>query len=478
MPDKPSRPTPGGAPADPPAGSSAGALLELRAVALAGEALARDPKLFAEAFEASAAGSAERFQAALDRAGLADQCARVCYLFCEKRCVGLCRRLCVAPVPDATADEVRAFAVALGAVARQPDALAQLAAAADVGDPAAWLDLLKRLQLDRFCHQVCHFVCRERCRVRCGDLCSRPEITRISAIPTSRVDPQGFAHGPSVPPFLSPPDAVASGVGDHPVGGSSWLMGRLNMAAATEYRVEVASAPGGPYDPIAVAVDGYDELLNPVTRFPSGGADPGWYQLAAVPFSDGGPSNTGEKTLLYWPTGSKPDGVYYLRLRARGGGGERVSAPRTIRTDNTPPPTPVITLELQLPNGERRPLKCGQVRRGEGLIRVTVQAADPNFSALGVSADGNSSLSVPVTGVPEGSPPGTLPVPLSKTYNGNTADTGYPAPTVFLWDPWSNPRIVPCCYLVRIAINDRTIINNAWAGGWSNAGWEAIEIGF
>ena len=51
-------------------------------------------------------------------------------------------------------------------------------------------------------------------------------------------------------------------------------------------------------------------------------------------------------------------------------------------------------------------------------------------------------------------------MPLSKTYNGNVADTGYPVPTSFIWDPWSDPLIVPCCYIVRIDIRDRAVLNN------------------
>ena len=74
--------------------------------------------------------------------------------------------------------------------------------------------------------------------------------------------------------------------------------------------------------------------------------------------------------------------------------------------------------------------------------------------------------------------PGRSPLPLAKTYNGNLADQGYPTPTSFIWDPWSDPRIVPCCYVVRIDITDRALSSNVWAGGHANAGWEAIEIGF
>jgi hypothetical protein len=68
-------------------------------------------------------------------------------------------------------------------------------------------------------------------------------------------------------------------------------------------------------------------------------------------------------------------------------------------------------------------------------------------------------------------------VALSKTYNGNVADQGYPVDTTFLWDPWSDPRNVSCCYVVRIDISDRALSSNVWAGGHGNSGWEALEIG-
>jgi hypothetical protein len=91
------------------------------------------------------------------------------------------------------------------------------------------------------------------------------------------------------------------------------------------------------------------------------------------------------------------------------------------------------------------------------------------MSQIAVTARGNSGLSVPVVSI--------TATPLSKTYNGNIADQGYVVPTEFLWDPWSDPNIVPCCYLVYVEVWDRTIINSSWNGGHYNAGWEAIEIG-
>ena len=372
------------------------------------------------------------------------------------------------------------FALALAALVKDKRAVKRLEAIVEKEDVAAWKAELKRLKLERFCHQLCRFFCWEHCRHRCRKICPPlPVITRVSSIPTSQFTAQGFGNGPSIPPFQVPLPNPPGGVGDHPIGGSSWLMGQFNMPTATEYKVEVAVAAIGPYNPISEPVYGYNGFPPPwpwPTRVPSGGVDPGWYKVADLFDSDGGATAIGEKTLLFWST--PPDGIYYLRLRVRDGVTERASGPLKVVVDNTAPPTPVIKLELLKPDGSHEKLVCGKVRKGSGLILITVEAHDPNFSSLSVAAEGNSSLSVPVNGVPFALWPGGAAVPLSKTYNGNTADTGYPVPTQFVWDPWSEPAIVehPCCYLVRIDIDDRTVINNAWAGGHSGSGWEAIEI--
>ena len=362
----------------------------------------------------------------------------------------------------------------------------------------AWQAELRRLGLDRFCHQVCHFLCREHCKRICRELCARPLITRVSSIPTpDQFNALGFGVGPSIPPNQvppappSPPNVPPPDAANHPIGGSSELKGYFDFPAATQYKVEVAPAPGGPYTPIVEDVWGWN-LPNPPLIWRNRSPGPGgWFNIYNVPpvdpppdplrrgifFSDGGPTAIGEKTLVNWTTSAVSDGVHYLRLVARDGGGNvRSSAPQKVHVDNTPPPTPVITLQLKTPSGQLKDLKCGKVKKGDGLIRITIQATDPNFSRCGVAAQGNSSLSVPIEAVPD--PPGVGPtVPLSKVYNFNVADTGYPVPTSFLWDPWSDPRIVPCCYVVRIDIWDRAVINNHWLGGHGNSGWEAIEIG-
>ena len=321
----------------------------------------------------------------------------------------------------------------------------------------------------------------------------------MANIPIAQIDALGFGHGPdALHTGAVPVDNPPAGVGDHPFGAAVELWGIFNYPTATEYLVEVSSAPGGPYSPILVGPQfGYD-TIDPSTglqnqppppvppdppqplgtfeyfrnRSQSGGVDPGWFAINQIQDSDGGRLTSGEKVLLTWPT-SAPDGVFYLRLRVRDAAKvTRVSSPQIVCLDNTGPfplPRPIITLQLQKPDGTLVPLKCGKVHKGDGLILVTIQAYDPNMSAIAVTARGNSGLSVPVVS--------TTAVPLSETYNGNIANQGYVVPTSFLWDPWSDPAIVPCCYLVYVEVWDRAILNGYWSGGHYNAGWEAIEIG-
>jgi hypothetical protein len=459
---------------------------ELRATSAAAAELARDEESFKAAYEAFLASDAAAFQAILDKHGLGERCRLICRFFCRKHCPSVCRRFCPDRPAPVDANEIREFALVLARLTADDELLKRLLEIVGSGDVEAWQEELKRLELGRYCHQLCHFLCVVHCRRRCQKLCPpAPMITNVGSIPTpSQVDAQGFGNGPGVPPANVPFPNPAAGVGDHPFGGTPTIKGIFNMATASEYKLEVADNPGGPYTPIAVPVVGRNYVGPPfwvvsVTRNPSSGPDPGWYKVSEIADSDGGPNAIGEKRLLDWPTGSLKDGIYYLRLRVRDGAGtERRSSPQIIQTDNTAPAKPLIKLELQTPSGDLRPLKCGKVRRGDGLIRVTIQASDPNFSRLSVAAQGNSGLSIDVVGVPEGSPPGTPAVPLSKTYNGNLADQGYPVPTSFLWDPWSDERLVSCCYVVRIDIADRALSSNVWAGGHSSAGWEAIEIGF
>jgi hypothetical protein len=470
-------------------------LQELLQTAEAIEKLASNDAAFKAAHAAFMENNAERFEAALNEAGISEFCHLICRFFCRKHCIGRCRKFCPQPPRgEVNEEEILAFTKAVMPLFRDEAIIRRFLDIMDSENVDAWNEEIRRLNLEAFCYQLCTFLCSWRCKRRCFDLCpQKPLITRIGSIPISQINPMGYGSGPSIPPFYVAPPNPPAGYGDHPFGGEVWLMGVFNMPTATEYLVEVSSTgPGGPYSPIIVGPQlGYDNVppqpppppvpeplvgppwITPRSRTQSIGADPGWFKINELTDSDGGRFTTGEKTLMMWPT-STPDGVYYLRLRVRDAlMNTRVSSPQVVRIDNTGPfplPRPTITLQLQRPDGSRVPLKCGTVKKGEGLIVVTIHAYDPNMSQIAVTARGNSGLSVPVVD--------TSSTPLSKTYNGNIADQGYVVPTEFLWDPWNDPSIVPCCYLVYVEIWDRTIINNTYTGGHANAGWEAIEIGF
>jgi len=487
---------------------------EIQQTAEAIEKLAANPKAFAAAYEAFVAGDAAKFGAALSQVGIEDQCHRVCRFFCRKRCVGVCRKFCPNPATtEVNAEEILNFAKAAGPFLRDPAFLKRLCDIIRAGNVEGWNQEIQKNKLQQYCYQLCVIVCGECCHHHCHKVCPEdPLITRVANIPIAQIDAAGpgigFGHGPDyLHNGYCPMDTPATGVGDHPFGGDVELWGIFNYPTAVEYLVEVASAPGGPYSPILVGPQfGYDTIdfttglqnqppppvppdpvFPPFTTFEyfrhrnrlgadqSGGVDPGWFQINQIQDSDGGRLTTGEKLLLTWPTSAAlPDGVYYLRLRVRDGAkSTRVSSPQAVRLDNTGPfplPRPIITLQLQKPDGTLVPVTCtSHVKKGDGLILVTVQAYDPNMSQIAVTARGNSNISVPVVS--------TTLVPLSKTYNGNIADQGYVVPTSFLWDPFSDPNIIPCCYLVYVEIWDRAIVNGFWSGGHYNAGWDAIAIG-
>ena len=477
-------------------------LYDLQQTAEAIEKLSADPKAFSAAYDAFIAGDAVKFGAALGTVGIADGCRYVCRFFCRKRCVGVCRKFCPNPsAAEVNADEILGFAKAAGPMLKDPAFAQRLCEIIRAGNVDAWNQEIAKNKLQQYCIQLCVILCGECCEEQCQKVCPPdPLITRVANIPVNQIDALGFGHGPDADHAgLVPFDNPAAGVGDHPFGLDVKLWGIFNMAAATEYLVEVATAPGGPYSTILVGPQyGYD-TLNPSTGKtnqppPPVPPDPtqphpggpfefdrsrsqiagGWFLINQIQDSDGGRSTVGEKVLLTWPTSSAmPDGLYYLRLRVRDAAlTTRVSSPQIVRLDNTGPfplPRPTITLQLQKPDGTLVPLSCSNVRKGDGLIVVTVNAFDPNMSRIAVTAEGNGGLSVDVVS--------TTAVPLSETYNGVITNQGYVAPTSFLWDPWSNPAIVPCCYLIVVEIWDRAILSGFWSSGHYNDGWQAINIG-
>lgn len=114
---------------------------------------------------------------ALERAGFQGVCRWICVWACVWRCVRVCFTLCrpfpVAPIEDAL-PEIRDFAQALIKLNRDPKAVEALIAAVEAEDAEGYAKIVKKLELERFCHQLCFWICQLWCRRYCWCVCPPP----------------------------------------------------------------------------------------------------------------------------------------------------------------------------------------------------------------------------------------------------------------------------------------------------------------
>lgn len=442
---------------------------ELRLSAEAMGKLAGDRRLFAEVVDAFRAQDPSRFQSALDRIGLLQRCRLVCQYLCSKHCVFICRKLAG---PEQGSDELdveewRQFAELTAKIGADDDLLRVLVDAVDKEDAQAFQGLLDRLDARRFAHQLCHWLCLARCRLVCRILCPPPPLlTQVGLIPTAQVAPSGFAAGPSFPPGPTPPDAKSpGGVGDHPFGGLTNVRGVFNTVGAAEYRVEVSPAGNGGATAITTPVLDYrfnpawpapgEPLFTYYTRVPTGD----WYAIADMGL-------LGVDYLTDWATTALADGEYDLRLTVRTAAlSERFSPSVRVVVDNTRPsgPGPGGVPTMTIRQGDRELGCCESVTRDGGPLTIHIEGEDANFSSLSVTLYGGCDVSAGI---------------FSKTYDGNLADRGAPAPGIDIpWNPWAE-RVEPCCYVIFFRIYDRAVLRNTWSQGNSpGETWRSITIG-
>jgi len=445
---------------------------ELQDTAEAVSKLAEDEGAFTRTVEAFRAQNADEFQAELSKIGLLNRCRLICRFLCTKHCVFKCSKLCREPQSkDGQLDisEIRAFAKVMAQIAKDEALLKQFIDAAGNDDAEKFDALITKLNLQSFCHQLCHWLCFMRCRLVCKKMCPpTPYITEVAYIPTSQITSSGagtgLASGQSLPPGTTSFDNKPAGVGDHPFGGIANIRGTFSIAAPFQYKVEYSTAPGGPlWTPILESITdlklvGF--ILTPYSRVPDA---QGWYNIADMGL-------LGLQYLTDWNTPADRNKTYYLKLTVRTAALVEFESPVIpAQIDNGAPTKPVIDLALQTPDGQQQQLGCCEkIERGKGnLLVITLTASDENFSSIGVSLIGGCGVSIPIIDTGGNA--------LSKTYNGNIADTGYPVPASFLWDPWA-AGVDPCCYLIYVTINDRVIANNSWSGGHTNANWHSITI--
>lgn len=114
---------------------------------------------------------------ALERAGLQNACRWICEWLCSWYCVRVCLVLC-RPFPvvrvEQELEEMRAFAKAAASLAERPALVKQLVAAVETENAEAYAELVNKLGLQRFCHQLCAWLCRLVCRRFCRCICPPP----------------------------------------------------------------------------------------------------------------------------------------------------------------------------------------------------------------------------------------------------------------------------------------------------------------
>jgi hypothetical protein len=424
--------------------------------------LAKNPELFNQAATAFRADDAEKFQDALGRAGVLERCHWVCRWFCSKHCVFICAKL-VGKVEGHTefdVEEWRAFAEYTGRLSTDPDTLLKLLEMVGAEDAKAFQAYLTKNKIERFAHQLCHWLCGVRCRVACKRMCPpMPELIKVGYIPVGHFDADGYAAGASSPGVFTPPDNPAGGVGDHPFGGSVHINGVFNIAGATQYKVEFGPTPVGPWQAITTSLIDCIQIFPEITVPRTATGD--WYSIADMHFY-----SEGQTYLTDWDTPPLDANVrYYVRMVVRNAAlTEFPSHPVAVRVDNVGPQGPDVDGRplIEFSQGGEKLDCCAKVTKEKGPISIHIEGTDENFSSLDVTAYGGCSGSVAI---------------FSKTYNGNRADLGAPAPGITVtWDPWAD-KIEACCYVVFVRLFDRAVINDRWDTGHTYQNWRSITIG-
>lgn len=150
----------------------------LQQASIAVAKLLKDPKTLSAVEKGVLARDCIQVRSALE--GAEFQCHWICHWVCSWRCVRVCILLCrpFSAVPvEHELPEMYAFAKALAVLATQPDLVAKLADAVETENAEAYSELVNKLELKPYCHQLCHWLCRLSCRRFC--LCVCPPVDTI-----------------------------------------------------------------------------------------------------------------------------------------------------------------------------------------------------------------------------------------------------------------------------------------------------------
>jgi hypothetical protein len=139
--------------------------------------LAADPRTLAQVEKGVLARDCDLVRVALERAGYQGICHWICHWACAWRCVRVCLLLCrqfpITPI-EREYVEIHEFAKATASLAQRPELVMRLLEALDAENVDAYVDLVKRLGFERYCHQLCFWLCRLVCRRFCWCVCPPP----------------------------------------------------------------------------------------------------------------------------------------------------------------------------------------------------------------------------------------------------------------------------------------------------------------
>jgi hypothetical protein len=257
-------------------------IAELRGAGAALGALVRDEGAFETATEAVRAEDCGLLRRTVAAAGLGNSCHFICEWFCSWHSLLVCLPLCRPfPFEDPEAPiigEMLEFARACGRLAGDPIAIEHLNAAVARQDAERFSDLVKELELGRFCIQLCHWICFCRCRGFCVCVCPSPEDvphwTQVEVFdihppagnPGAMFTPEGYAGNPATL------DTDAFVFGELPTRGGVMLSGNcpltdISTGNPLEYRFMIgewtwSTEPDDPTTMPSVA----PAALSPVTQ--------------------------------------------------------------------------------------------------------------------------------------------------------------------------------------------------------------------
>jgi hypothetical protein len=140
--------------------------------------LAKDEKVFRQAYEAFRSGNGKQFQDILKRLKLIPRCSRVCHWIRTKECVFYCLHLCGIPKPQTRAPNPRVLAEAIVRITSDERLLKQLVEVLEKRDRDGFERIVVEHKLQSICHFFCHWLCVVRLRLMCRWVCTFPLIER------------------------------------------------------------------------------------------------------------------------------------------------------------------------------------------------------------------------------------------------------------------------------------------------------------